>query len=247
MDNSERVAAAAGGGFGITEIIDAFGLVIYLAIGLLGVWGVFNAILLYRGLKKKGLTPDLAEALVDRVRDLLGRGDLDGAVALCQNPPYWHSALGQLAAVALRHLGKGMAKVKQVIVADFHTEVISGMEARLSTLSTVAKLGPLLGLLGTVMSMIAAFGRMGEGERADPSALASAISLGLWTTAAGLIIATPVMMVANDIQTRLRKLRDRTERYLQDLIEVLEDAEVPPAPPAAPAADPRAARAAVPR
>ena len=37
----------------ITRIIDAFGYVIYAALGLLAVWGVYNAILLYRSLRKK--------------------------------------------------------------------------------------------------------------------------------------------------------------------------------------------------
>ena len=37
----------------VTEIIDAFGYVIYVALALLAVWGVYNAILLYRTLKKK--------------------------------------------------------------------------------------------------------------------------------------------------------------------------------------------------
>ena len=39
----------------ITKIIDAFGYVIYGALALLAVWGVYNAILLYRSLAKKSL------------------------------------------------------------------------------------------------------------------------------------------------------------------------------------------------
>jgi biopolymer transport protein ExbB len=75
------------------------------------------------------------------------------------------------------------------------------------------------------MSMIAAFARMGQNSRPDPAMLAQSISLGLWTTAAGLIIANPLMTVANDVQARLRKFRDRTERQLQDFIEIFEQAE----------------------
>jgi biopolymer transport protein ExbB len=128
-------------------------------------------------------------------------------------------------AVALRHRDKGIGKVKQVLVMEFHTEVIAGMENRLATIATIVRMGPLLGLLGTVASMIGAFGRIGGAEKVNPTDLASDISLALWATGAGLLIATPMMIVGNDIHARLRRLRDRTERQLQDFIEVLEQLE----------------------
>jgi biopolymer transport protein ExbB len=46
-------------------------------------------------------------------------------------------------AVALRHRDKGIAKVKQVLVMEFHTEVIAGMENRLATIATIVRMGPL--------------------------------------------------------------------------------------------------------
>ena len=73
--------------------------------------------------------------------------------------------------------------------------------------------------------MIGAFGRIGGAEKVAPQALANDISLALWATGSGLLIATPLMIVGNDIHARLRQLRDRTERHLQDFLEVLEDIE----------------------
>lgn len=211
----------------ITRIVDTFGYTIYAALALLAVWGVYNAILLYRSLAKKALEGPEAGRLIQQVRDrLLGPGaDVAGAVAVCQGPPSWHTALAQLMAVALRHRDKGMARVKQVLVLEFHTEVIAGMENRLATIATIVRMGPLLGLLGTVASMIGAFGRIGGAEKVNPTALASDISLALWATGAGLLIATPMMILGNDIHARLRLLRDRTERQLQDFLEILEQLE----------------------
>ena len=232
MDKSEtaRAAASAGGGFEVTKIIDAFGYVIYGALALLAIWGVYNAILLYRNLAKKRLTADEADALIAQVRDLTINkgGNFEGAVAVCQGPPYWHAALAQLIAVALRGREKGLSKVKQMMVMEFHTEIIAGMENRLATIATIVRMGPLLGLLGTVASMIGAFGRIGGGvgvAKVNPAELAADISLALWATGSGLLIATPMMIVGNDIHARLRELRDRTERQLQDFIEVLEQHE----------------------
>jgi biopolymer transport protein ExbB len=227
MEKAGRVAGAAKT-IDIPWIIDKFGNVIYAALALLAIWGVYNAILLYRNLKKKGLSAPEAGKLVAQIRELcLGqRGlNLDAAIKLCQSPQYWHAALAQLIAVALRHRDKGLAKIKQVLVMEFHTEIIAGMENRLSSISTIVRMGPLLGLLGTVASMIGAFGRIGGAEKVNPTSLAADISLALWATGAGLLIATPMMIIGNDVHARLRALRDITERQLQDFLEVLEELE----------------------
>jgi biopolymer transport protein ExbB len=207
----------------VTKIIDAFGYVIYAALALLAVWGVYNGILLYRSLSKKSLRePD---GLIGQVRDLCQARRYDAAINLCQSPPHWHTALAQLIAVALKNRTKGLAKIKQLVVTEFHSEVIAGMENRLGSISTIVRMGPLLGLVGTVASMIAAFGRIGGSEKADPHALATDISLALWATGAGLLIANPMMLIGNDVHARLRRLRDRTERQLQDVLEILEPAQ----------------------
>ena len=208
----------------IAQIIDYFGYAIYAALALLAVWGVYNAILLYRALARKSIGDD-AEVLIRQVADLSKAGKADSAAAICQGPPYWHTALAQLMAVALTNRSKGLGKIKQLLVMEFHTEVIAALENRLSTISTIVRMGPLLGLLGTVASMIGAFGRIGGSAKVAPSVLANDISLALWATGSGLLIATPLMIVGNDIHARLRHLRDRTERQLQDFLEVLEEIE----------------------
>jgi biopolymer transport protein ExbB len=207
----------------VTKIIDAFGYVIYAALALLAVWGVYNAILLYRGLNKRAIRDP--KPLIDRVRELAATSRFDAAIAACQEPAVWHTALAQLIAVALKNRDMGLAKIKQLIVMEFHTEVIAGMENRLASIATIVRMGPLLGLLGTVASMIGAFGRIGGSEKVDPRALASDISLALWATGAGLLIATPMMILGNDIHAKLRQLRDRTERQLQDFLEIIEQSE----------------------
>jgi biopolymer transport protein ExbB len=230
----------------ISQIIDFFGYAIYGALALLAVWGVYNAILLYRALARKAIGKD-AEVLIGQVAALCKSGKTDSAASLCQGPPYWHTALAQLMAVALTNRSKGLAKIKQVLVMEFHTEVIAALENRLSTISTIVRMGPLLGLLGTVASMIGAFGRIGGAEKVAPSVLANDISLALWATGSGLLIATPLMIVGNDIHAKLRHLRDQTERQLQDFLEVLEDVENHNRPGGAHARPASSARAVLPR
>lgn len=227
------------GGINVPDIIDNAGIIIYISLALLAVWGVYNVIMLYRSLAKKGISTKEADTLITQVRELVSKGNVREAVEVCQDPAHWHTAIAQLMAMSLRNRSKGLAKVKQLLVTDFHTEVISGLENRVASLATAARMGPLLGLLGTVMAMIAAFARMGAGGKPDPISLANSISLGLWATGAGLLIANPLMMLGNDAQARLRRLRDRTERQLSDFLEVFEQAEARSRNPAARVASPR--------
>ena len=62
----------------------------------------------------------------------------------------------------------------------------------LNALGTIASAGPLLGLLGTVIGMIELFGAQGGGN--DPAQLAHGISVALYNTAFGLIVAIPSLM-----------------------------------------------------
>lgn len=229
--NPAELASQAGGGLSIPDLIDNSGFVVYTAVALLAIWGTYNAILLYRSLAKKSLPNNEAEALLGKVRELVARNNFQGAIEACMSPPHWHSALAQLLGIGLKNRHKGLSKVRQRMVMEFHSEVVSPLESRVGSLGAASRMGPLLGLVGTVLSMIAAFGRMAQAGKPDPIELAGSISLGLWTTAGGLLIAVPLMCLGNDVLNRLRRLRDRTEKQLQDFIEVLEQSEAQAPPP----------------
>ena len=70
----------------VHEIIDAFGYVIYAALGLLAVWGVYNAILLYRSLRKKSIGSG-AGPLIQQVAELARAGKFDAAMAVARTRP----------------------------------------------------------------------------------------------------------------------------------------------------------------
>lgn len=209
----------------ISLLVTFIGYGIYGSQALLAVWGTYNAVMVYRTIGKRSLDDARADQLLDQINTLVAKtGQPKEAIDVCNRPPFWHTTLAQLVTVGLQNLHKGLAKIKLLLVMEFHTQVISSMENRLASVATAAKLAPLLGLLGTVVAMIGAFSNVGGGERAgDPgSQLAASIALGLWTTAVGLIVATPLMLLANDLQGRLRKLRDRTERQLQGFLDFVE-------------------------
>ncbi len=84
----------------------------------------------------------------------------------------------------------------QEIAAQTAVDQLATMSRHLRFLEAVVQAAPMLGLLGTVMGMISAFGELSKGGGAiDPSALATGIWTALLTTAAGLAIAIPLYFV----------------------------------------------------
>ena len=99
---------------------------------------------------------------------------------------------------------------------------IPKQERFLSTLGTIASVTPLLGLLGTVTGNIRAFGVLGQvGSVADSSLLALGISEALLTTAAGLIIAIPVIMFYNYLVSKANHTIVRLENRVSELVLLL--------------------------
>jgi biopolymer transport protein ExbB len=76
-------------------------------------------------------------------------------------------------------------------------EAVHGLERYLNTLGTIATAAPLLGLFGTVVGMIEIFGSQapGAGSGGNPQQLAHGISIALYNTAFGLLIAIPSLMM----------------------------------------------------
>jgi biopolymer transport protein ExbB len=68
------------------------------------------------------------------------------------------------------------------------------LERYLNTLGTIAAAAPLLGLFGTVVGMIEIFGSQAPSGGSNPAMLAHGISVALYNTAFGLIIAIPALM-----------------------------------------------------
>ncbi len=95
------------------------------------------------------------------------------------------------------------------------------LERYLNTLGTIAAAAPLLGLLGTVVGMIEIFGAQAptSGSAANPQALAHGISIALYNTAFGLIVAIPSLMF-------YRYFRGRVDEF-QLALEVAAERMVP--------------------
>jgi len=99
--------------------------------------------------------------------------------------------LGQILAAALIEKVRGGSEEKIIAaMQDAAESVTILLERYLGALATIATIAPLLGLFGTVVGMIEIFGSQ-QGVGANPQQLANGISIALYNTAFGLLIAIP--------------------------------------------------------
>jgi len=92
----------------------------------------------------------------------------------------------------------------------------------LGTLATVASISPLLGLMGTVLGMIRVFRVISVQGVGDPGALSGGISEALLTTAAGLAVGIPSLIIHNYFVQRVERANYRLEKFASEVLELLD-------------------------
>ena len=105
-----------------------------------------------------------------------------------------NSPLGAMLAAGIANRGQGRDVMKESI-SEAASHVVHDLEKYLNSQGTVAAIAPLLGLLGTVVGMIDVFTQITTVGTGNANAIAGGISEALLTTAAGLIVAIPALVM----------------------------------------------------
>ena len=116
------------------------------------------------------------------------------------------SMLGQMLAAGMQNLQQGYDKSLDAMGQVGEDENMK-LEHRLSFLSLVGSIAPMVGLLGTVDGMVASFQVIAMNDtQPKPSELAQGISMALITTLVGLVLAIPAVIAFNMMKNRLARL-----------------------------------------
>jgi biopolymer transport protein ExbB len=118
------------------------------------------------------------------------------------------SPLGRVLASGLKYEKAGRLRMKEAM-EDTGRAVAHDLEKYLSGLGTIATVAPLMGLFGTVVGMIEIFGSQAP-SGTDPQRLAHGISVALYNTALGILIAIPALIA-------YRHFRARVDGYLAEM------------------------------
>ncbi|MEW6133552.1 MAG: MotA/TolQ/ExbB proton channel family protein [Pseudomonadota bacterium] len=149
------------------------------------------------------------------VAELQARGVSDDMLAkLAADSP-----LGRILAAGLRNV-KSTREVMKEAIEETGRSVVHELERFLTSLGTIASVSPLLGLLGTVVGMIEIFGSQTP-TGSNPAVLAHGISIALYNTAFGLIVAIPAMIFYRYFRTRVDNLAVDMEQQAIKLVEIV--------------------------
>ena len=201
----------------ITQMAGEFDWTCYVFLTINALWGLYCTIVVMRRLFQLRFRNEAEQTeYVQELENHLDSGDYETALAMCEGD---QRALPQLAQMAIENRDMGYSKLRQLLADHFQRDVLSDLEYRISWIVTVIKSGPLLGLYGTVLGMMAAFGRIGTGEKVRPDQIADEISIALIATAMGLTTAIPFTFFVASMNIRMRKLQDMVGLGLTRLLE----------------------------
>ena len=155
------------------------------------------------------------DALRKDVEDLVLKSRIEEALVVCQRVG---SPLARIFIAALRASGKPRDQVKTA-VEEVGTREAAPLERYLGLLGTIASLSPLLGLLGTVVGMIEAFNVIAVQGVGTPATIGGGISQALITTAAGLTVAIPTILLHKYLTGRVDRMVLELEEYSLHLVE----------------------------
>ena len=146
-----------------------------------------------------------------------------------KNPPTTESSqanegpISRMLAVGAQAQKEPLWKVEEKLAVSGREE-IQGLRKNLRGLEVIATISPLMGLLGTVMGMVKAFNKVAQYKgQVDPSLLAGGIWEALLTTAAGLAIAIPIVIMLNYFERKVESITILLEKYGQYLIHHLHE------------------------
>jgi biopolymer transport protein ExbB len=163
----------------------------------------------------------MPQSLIDNVTEAMGEGDVLKALQNCENEP---GPMANILTSGFSHVEEGFDVIQEAIstAADLETE---NLMQKITWLSVVGNLAPMLGLLGTVQGMISAFGTLAQGAP-DIGVLAMNISQALFTTAGGLTVAVPCVALYYIFRNAANKIVLRMEAITMELIKDLRNVEV---------------------
>lgn len=184
----------------------------YIFFGVLALFSIVAMTIAFERLVNLTREKLLPQSFLAGFRQLVDRGepDPDQLARLCRDVD---APVAKILRAGLLRAGRPLPEVEKAM-EDTAAREISSIRSKSRPLTVIGSVAPLVGLLGTVVGMILAFHTTSQAGTGKAELLAEGIYLALLTTAAGLTIAIPCMLLAAYFNTRL-------ERFMREIDEAL--------------------------
>ena len=194
------------------EIIQAAGWPIWPLI-LTSIIGVAIILERFWSLRKSQIIPD---GLIVEIKTMIKQNSLDNnKVNILKNS----SPLGDILAVAIAKRKDSVEEIKSALDerAGF---IVHNLERYLGVLVTIATVAPLLGLFGTIIGMVELFSSFTSSGH-DVAVFARGISIALYNTAGGIVVAVPAMIAYRFFRSKIDNYLNEMEHYAIQIVEIL--------------------------
>ena len=194
------------------EIIQAAGWPIWPLI-LTSIFGVAIILERFWSLRKSQIIP---EGLIVEIKTMIKQSNLDNnKVNIIKNS----SPLGDLLAVAIIKRKDNVEVIKSAL-DERAGIIVHNLERYLGVLVTIATVAPLLGLFGTIIGMVEVFGSFTSSGH-DVAVFARGISIALYNTAGGIVVAVPAMIAYRFFRSKIDNYLNEMEHYAIQIVEIL--------------------------
>ncbi|MFM2245630.1 MAG: hypothetical protein RL071_1704 [Pseudomonadota bacterium] len=158
-------------------------------------------------------------AFMAQVQKLIMANNIDRAIKLCNAEP--NRALPRVLKAGLTRANQKGSDVQNA-VEETVLEVYPQLNKRTGYLPMLANVATLIGLLGTIQGLIQAFEAVAHASAETKGALlAAGISTAMFTTAAGLIVAIPLLVLHSIVQARTIKIMDEVDQFSLKTVNLL--------------------------
>ena len=182
-------------------------MIIILACSVITLGFAFER-LLYFGRRRGNPDAMLSQAL-ERVRS----GNVKEAIWACAATTHPVGAVSKQVLENLHLSAQAIEEKMQIALSEQRLQ----LERNLGWLGTMGNTAPLIGLLGTVWGIMRAFHDMARTGSAGPSVVAAGVAEALFTTAAGLLVAVPAVMLYNHFLRRITVMLTVSENHARSL------------------------------
>ncbi|PIR23889.1 MAG: transporter [Deltaproteobacteria bacterium CG11_big_fil_rev_8_21_14_0_20_45_16] len=160
--------------------------------------------------------------LFNEVKKYITANDWRRALETCRQ--YAHKPLAQVLGAGLSHADQPVEEIETAMESQT-LYYVPRINDRLSYLSTLANIATLVGLLGTISGLIAAFSAVGgviDAGISKEEALAQGIGIAMYTTAFGLIVAIPSLLAHMYLSNKANQIIDDIDHYATSLKQLIQ-------------------------
>lgn len=157
------------------------------------------------------------ENFLHNINELLLAGNIQGAITYCKNSKF---PIANLLERGLGRLGSPIREIEGAIENKAKLEIYN-MEKNLGILSSIARIAPMFGFLGTVTGMIRTFHNISTSNKIEISTIASGIYEKMVTSASGLIVGIIAYVMYTLLTTMIDRSINKMEIVAMDFIDLL--------------------------